>query len=478
ASNQYGETGILIGAVQPAEDDVGRGIYNSAVLIYRGEVVFEQHKSLLPAYDVFDEVRYFDPAKKIEPFPFKGEKLGISICEDAWTDPELCEPGKYYSCDPIETLVQKGATLLINLSASPFQLEKEEVRYNLIRSHALRYKLPIVYVNQVGGNDELVFDGRSVCLNRGGEPLAVLPSFKEHVETVDMNGPVSSAGYAPLEKIQSVYEALALGTRDYVRKTGFSQAVVGLSGGIDSAVTLCLAVEALGPENVLSLAMPSPYSSRGSLEDAEALAANLGVEFKIIPISNIFESYLESWKEPFAGKAPDVTEENIQARIRGNILMAFSNKFGYFLLTTGNKSELALGYCTLYGDMCGGLAVIADVPKTMVYDLAGYINRNAEIIPRGSIEKPPSAELRPNQRDEDSLPSYDILDQILYYYIEEGYSIERIVKQGFDLEMVKWVIKTMNRNEFKRKQAAPGLKVTSKAFGIGRKMPIVARHDF
>jgi len=475
-SNQYPDTGVLIGSVQPAEGSFGRGLHNSALLIDRGKIIFEQHKSLLPTYDVFDEARYFEPAQEIEPFAFKGEKLGISICEDAWTDPELCEPGRY-SCDPIETLAQKGATLLVNISASPFQVDKEEVRYRIIRNHALRQKLPFVYVNQVGGNDELIFDGRSVCLNREGEPISVFPSFKEHIETVDTGAPASPGGYAPLPRIQSVYEALALGTRDYVRKSGFSRVVVGLSGGIDSSLTLCLAVEALGAENVLSLAMPSPYSSQESVEDAKELASNLGVEIKIIPISNIFESYLEGWKEHFAGKAPDVTEENIQARIRGNILMAFSNKFGYFLLATGNKSELALGYCTLYGDMCGGLAVIADVPKTMVYELANYINRKTEIIPRRSIEKPPSAELRPNQRDEDSLPPYDFLDPILYYYIEEGYSIERIAEQGFDLDMVKWVIQTMNRNEFKRKQAAPGLKVTSKAFGVGRRMPIVARHD-
>ncbi len=477
-SRQYMDTGVLIGSVQPAEKNPGRGIHNSAVLIHGGKVVFEQPKTLLPTYDVFDEARYFDPAQNIEPFSFKGEKLGVSICEDAWIDSDLCEPGRYYSSDPIETLARKGATLLINISASPFQVEKEEARYNLIRRHAVKHKLPFVYVNQVGGNDELVFDGRSVFLNRQGEPISVFPAFREHVETIDTNAPADPQGYAPLEKIRSIYEALALGTRDYVRKSGFSKALVGLSGGIDSAVTICLAVEALGAENIISLAMPSPYSSRESVEDAQALASNLGVELRILPINNIFKSYLETWKDHFKGLAPNVTEENIQARIRGNLLMAFSNKFGHFLLTTGNKSELALGYCTLYGDMCGSLAVIGDVPKTMVYELAHYINRKSEVIPRRCIEKPPSAELRPNQRDQDSLPPYDLLDRILYYYIEEGYSIERIAEQGFDREMVKWVIRTMNRNEFKRKQAAPVLKVTSKAFGMGRKMPIVAKHDF
>jgi len=364
-SGQYPETGILIGSAQPWEGEAGKGLYNSALLIHRGKIVFQQPKSLLPTYDVFDEARYFDPAKEIEPVTFKDERLGITVCEDAWTDPELWAPGKFYSLNPVEVLIQKGATLLINISASPFELGKEEVRYRVMRNHVLKLKVPLVYVNQVGGNDELIFDGRSFCLNHEGEPLSVFPAFKEHVETIDMNGEAMTRGFAPLDRIQSVYEALALGTRDYVIKSGFSKAIVGLSGGIDSAVTLCLAAEALGPENVLSLSMPSQYSSRESMEDAEQLAANLGVEIKIIPIGSIFESYLDSWEEHFSGRAPDVTEENIQARIRGNILMAFSNKFGYFVLATGNKSELALGYCTLYGDMCGGLGVISDVPKTI-----------------------------------------------------------------------------------------------------------------
>jgi NAD+ synthase (glutamine-hydrolysing) len=476
-SAQYPKTGILFGAPLLTGKDVGKGLYNSAVLIYQGRIIADQHKSLLPTYDVFDEMRYFDPAPEINTTVFKGETLGISICEDAWNEPELWPKGKIYPLDPVEILARKRATILINISASPFYMGKEEIRYRLIRNHARKHRLPFVFVNQVGSNDELIFDGRSLCLDRAGEPIAVFPSFREHVQEIDTSLPGMPGLYAPQDKVESIYEALVLGTRDYMRKCSFSKAVIGLSGGIDSAITCCLAKEAIGKENVLAVSMPSPYSSKGSIEDSRRLAANIGIQFKVIPVNEIFDAYLDILKGHFAGREVDVTEENIQARIRGNILMALSNKFGYLVLSTGNKSELAVGYCTLYGDMSGGLAVISDVPKTMIYDLANYINRKSEIIPRAIIEKAPSAELRPNQVDQDTLPPYPILDKILYYYIEEFSSVEEIIKLGFDPETVKWVARTVEKNEYKRKQASPGLKVTTKSFGAGRRMPIAAKYD-
>jgi len=440
-------------------------------------MIAAQHKSLLPTYDVFDEMRYFDPAPEINTVAFKGETLGISICEDAWNDPELWPRGRIYHCDPIEILARKGATLLINISASPFYVGKEEIRYRLLRNHARKHRLPFVFVNQVGGNDELIFDGRSLCLDQAREPIVVFPSFKEYVQGIDTSLSGIPKLYTPQDKIESIYEALVLGTRDYMKKCDFSQAVVGLSGGIDSAVTCCLAKESIGSKNVLAVSMPSPYSSKGSIEDSRQLATNLGIRFKVISIAEIYHTYLETLKGHFEGKEVDITEENIQARIRGNILMALSNKFGHLVLSTGNKSELAVGYCTLYGDMSGGLAVISDVPKTVVYELANYINRKSEIIPREIIEKPPSAELKPNQVDQDTLPPYPILDQILHYYLEEVSSVEEIINLGFDQETVKWVAEAVEKNEYKRKQAAPGLKVTTKSFGVGRRMPIAAKSD-
>jgi NAD+ synthase (glutamine-hydrolysing) len=476
-SEKYPDVGLLFGAPWPTGKDVGKRLHNSALLIQRGRILIEQPKSLLPTYDVFDERRYFDPAPEINTLAFKGETLGISICEDAWNDPELWPKGRLYASDPIEVLAKKGATLFINISASPFYMGKEDIRFRLIRNHARKHQLPFVFVNQIGGNDELIFDGRSFGLDRSGEPVVVCPSFKEQVQTIDTKTSGTSGLYAPQDKIESIYEALVLGVKDYMRKCHFPRAVVGLSGGIDSAVTCCLAKEAVGPENVLAISMPSPYSSKGSVEDSRRLAANLGIQFKVISIPPIYLAYLETLKEHFAGREADVAEENIQARIRGNILMAFSNKFGYLVLSTGNKSELAVGYCTLYGDMSGGLAVISDVPKTMIYDLADYINRKTETIPRTIIEKQPTAELKPNQVDQDTLPPYPILDKILHYYIEELYSVEEIINLGFDPETTRWVAATVGKNEYKRKQAAPGLKVTSKAFGIGRRMPIAVKYD-
>lgn len=474
-SLRYDNTGVLFGMPWP-HGFPGRGLYNAAVLVYRGEVWGCQYKSLLPIYDVFDEARYFDPAPNICLLDFKGQRLGISICEDAWNDPEFWPRGSIYEFDPIQALARQGADILINISASPFHAGKEETRFNLISSYARRHKLPFVYVNQVGANDELIFDGRSMVFDAMGQPVLIAPAFKELLTTVDLtNDPADPVGFVPQERIATINQALVLGVRDYMRKCGFRRAVLGLSGGIDSAVCAVLAVQAIGPENVLGITMPSPFSSSGSVDDSRQLADNLGIEIKHISISEVYDSYLGTLREHFAGKPHDITEENIQARIRGNILMAFSNKYGHLVLSTGNKSELAMGYCTMYGDMSGGLAVLADVPKTMVYELANYINRDMVVIPEAIIVKPPSAELRPDQKDQDTLPPYEILDQILHYYVEENFSVKQLIMAGYDPDIVRWVVHNADRNEYKRRQAAPGLKVTTKAFGAGRRMPIAAK---
>jgi len=476
-SRRHPETGLVIGAALPSRGKFGRRLTSAAVLIYQGRIIFKQDKSLLPTYDVFDEARYFDPADKIKTVPFKDRVLGLSVCEDAWNDPEFWPQGLIYDRDPIAELAGQKADLFINVSASPFHAGKDEMRYRLLKNHAVRHQIPLVFVNQVGGNDELIFDGRSMVLDKQGEPIVLCPPFREHVRTVDMNLS-GRESFSPQNEIESIRQALVLGVRDYLGKSGFKSVVLGLSGGIDSAVVCALAVEALGRDNVLGLAMPSTYSSPGSLEDSRRLAVNLGIDFKVVPINGIYQAYLAGLSEHFQGRSFDVTEENIQARIRGNILMAFSNKFGHLVLTTGNKSELAMGYCTLYGDMSGGLAVLADVPKMMVYELARHINREREIIPQAVLDKAPSAELRPNQKDQDTLPPYDLLDEILNLYIEQGLSREEITARGFAPDLTAWIIKTVNRNEYKRWQAPPGLKVTSKAFGLGRRMPLAARHDF
>lgn len=474
-SFRYPGTGVLVGTPLPTDKTVGRGLYNGAVLIYQGKEIGWTAKTLLPIYDVFDEERYFDPALSVETVPFKGEVLGLSICEDAWNDPELWPSRRMYSFDPIEALVKKGATLMVNISASPFTVGKEEIRYRLIRNHARKHAIPFIYVNQVGGNDELVFDGRSMAFNRRGELLYLGSPFKEEIGIVNTDRETDTLLYSSQERIESVFEALVLGTRDYLKKCGFEKAVIGLSGGIDSAVTCCIAVKALGRENVLGISMPSPYSSAGSVTDSQKLASNLGIQFMVIPITQVFESYLVMFDDFLGGRRLDIAEENVQARIRGNVLMGFANRFGYLVLSTGNKSELAVGYCTLYGDMSGGLSVLADVPKTMVYDLANYINRSEEIIPAAIIHKVPSAELRPGQTDQDSLPPYPLLDQILYLYVEENLGVEDIIELGLDADTVRKVVRAVNASEYKRRQAAPGLKVTSKAFGMGRRMPIAAR---
>lgn len=473
--------GILIGGVaRDYHRGKGKGLYNVAFLFSQGREVFRQAKSLLPFYDVFDEVRYFDPAPEVKVAEFNGVRLGISVCEDAWNSPLLW--GKeMYQFDPIAEQAQLGAEIFINIAASPFWTGKEETRFNLIKGHIQKYHRPFVFLNQVGANEELVFDGRSFALDSAGNPVVVLPGFEESALVVEIEPNLKMTNlvpYIPIPTIESVYQALVLGVRDYARKCGFKKVVLGISGGIDSAVTGCLAVSALGPEQVLGVTMPSEFSAPEGVADARKLAENLGIELLCIPITGIFHTYLETIKPYFLGLEPDVTEENIQARIRGNLLMALSNKFGHLVLTTGNKSELAVGYCTIYGDMSGGLAVLADVPKIMVYELARYINRKREVIPTSIIKKPPSAELKPNQRDTDTLPPYSVLDEIIHLYVDKVASPAEIIARGFDRAVVKWVIKRIDQNEYKRRQAPPGIKVTTKAFGSGRRLPIVARYEY
>ncbi len=475
ASLDHPETGFIFGAPTTTGRDTGQGLFNSAVLIHDGKCTC-RHKTLLPSYDVFDEARYFDPADSAGLVDFKGEKLGLSICEDAWNHPDLWPKRKPYDYDPVADLAKMGASLLINISASPFEAGKERTRFELIGRHAKKHGLPFIYINQVGGNDELVFDGRSFGVDKNGQMAWWLPAFQEEVVIIDSSLPGKFVEPPAQDEIGSIYSALKLGVRDYFRKCGFNQAVVGLSGGIDSAVVAAIAAQALGPDNVLGITMPSPFSSQGSVDDSRKLADKLGIQMKEIPITEIYEKYLEILEPHFEGRAPDIAEENIQARIRGNILMAVSNKFGRLVLTTGNKSELAVGYCTLYGDMSGGLAVISDVPKTTVYRLAEHINRDREIIPRAVITKPPSAELRAGQKDQDTLPPYEILDRILEGYLEDDLSVDQLVGQGLDRDTVEWVARTVRQNEYKRRQSAPGIKVTGKAFGGGRRMPIAAKY--
>jgi NAD+ synthase (glutamine-hydrolysing) len=475
-SARHPGTALLVGAPLPTGRDTGKPLSDAAVLVGGGKILFQQNKSLLPAYDVFDETRHFEPAAEVRVYPLGPESLGISVCEDAWYEPELWFR-RLYPLDPIKVLAEQRASVLVNISGSPFQVGKQEVRHRLIQNHARRCGAPFVYVNQVGGNDELIFDGGSMALDATGEVIALLPFFEEAVVTVDLKDKGCPSRYLIQEPIAAVHQALVLGLRDYLRKCGFRQAVVGLSGGVDSAVTAALAAEALGPENVLGVLMPSPYTSRESIADARKLADNLGVAVKIIAITPVYQCYRESLQEPLGLDEIDVTLENIQARIRGNILMAISNKFGHMVLSTGNKSELAVGYCTLYGDMSGGLCVLADVPKTMVYKLAREINRERELIPKEIIRRAPSAELRPDQKDQDTLPPYDILDRIMNLYLEDRCSYRQIVAQGFAAETVRWVLRAIDRSEYKRRQAAPGLKVTSKAFGMGRRIPVAARFE-
>lgn len=467
---------LICGFVSKAQSEEGKDCANSAAYLSGGEIRFVQTKMLLPNYDVFDEMRYFAPAAEQQVLPLCGKQWGVTICEDIWNDKFFWKK-RLYSRDPVEELTHKGANILLNISGSPYVIGKRRFRAEMLRAFALRYRIPVMFVNQVGGNDTLVFDGSSAVYGPDGNIRAQAASFEEDLiffDTATCEGDIHPQVKGP---DQAAFRALVLGTRDYVRKCSFERVLVGLSGGIDSALTACIAVEALGKENVQGVGMPGPYSSAGSVDDSRQLAANLGIRFQIVPITEIFDSYLGALREPFAGLERDVTEENIQARIRGNILMAMSNKFCSLVLSTGNKSELAMGYCTLYGDMAGGLAVISDIPKTMVYRLAQIVNREREIIPRAIIEKPPSAELRPNQKDTDTLPPYEVLDVILKAYIEDYETPQQIVeKHGFPMELVRRITRSVDCNEYKRKQAAPGLKVTSKAFGIGRRFPIAQRY--
>ena len=463
----------IVGFVARNESGSGKPLHNSAALISEGRVASVHHKSLLPTYDVFDEDRYFEPASEVRAARLGGTVLGITICEDLWR--ETGELQTRYRFDPLPALVEQGAEAIINISASPFTLGKIEVRHGLLAERARKFSLPLVYVNQVGGNDELVFDGGSMVMNARGERVAQARQFDEDLLVVDLAAlppPLPNAGP---NRVETAFRALALGTRDYLRKCGRREALLGLSGGIDSALVAVVAAEALGPENVLAVSMPSRFSAEASLNDARALAETLGMRHLTIPIEPAHQALLKMLQPAFGDLPPDVTEENLQARIRGTLLMALSNKFGMLLLATGNKSELAAGYCTLYGDMCGGLAPLSDVPKTMVYEIAHWVNREREVIPRNTLRRAPSAELRPNQTDQDTLPHYDLLDRVLHAFIEEQKDAEEIVASGVDRAVVQDVIRRIEASEYKRRQAVPGLKITSKAFGYGRRVPIARK---
>jgi len=478
--SRVGSAALLVGFVDRNEGR-GKPFHNAAALLEAGKPIRKAHKSLLPSYDVFDEDRYFEPAGRVEPFDLCGKKLGVTLCEDIWTEHYLPRP--LYDIEPVRSLIEQGAEIIVNLSASPFTLHKPAIRREMVGALARAYRRPICYCNAVGGNDQLVFDGNSIAVNASGELIAQLPGFREEEVIVDTDA-TSTIEFREGKTTEELFEALSLGLRDYLRKCNFKSAVLGLSGGVDSAVVAAIAVDALGAENVVGVSMPSPYSSRGSIDDALALARNLGIKCLEIPITNAFVAFKAEFSEIFNGLPENETEENMQPRLRAMTLMALSNKFGHLLLTTGNKSELAVGYCTMYGDMAGGLAVISDLPKTMVYELARWINsdyasrgdRRREIIPRSTIEKAPSAELKPNQTDQDVLPPYEILDEILRLYVEENLSARDIITHGFDEKTVRWVQRRVDLNEYKREQAAPGLKVTSLAFGVGRRMPIAQKY--
>jgi NAD+ synthase (glutamine-hydrolysing) len=469
---------VICGLVTPAESETGKSVMNSAALLQDGTIVFVQSKMLLPTYDVFDEMRNFAPAKSQSLFSFCGNQVALTICEDAWND-KLFWPKRLYTVDPIEALIRAGGNFVLNISSSPFWIGKRELRRDMLASIARHHKVPVAMVNQVGGNDSLMFDGSSIVLNPEGNIIAQGHSFEEDLIYFDSKTLTGDLHSQIEGEEASVYAALVLGTRDYMHKCGFQKAIIGLSGGIDSALTAVIAADAVGPENVIGVGMPGPYSSPGSIDDARTLAGNLGICFELLSINTAFDAYRQTLKNTFAGQNEDVTEENIQSRARGTLLMALSNKFGAIVLSTGNKSELGVGYCTLYGDMVGGLAVISDVPKTLVYRLSHYVNSRRPVIPQATLQKPPSAELRPGQKDSDSLPPYEVLDAVLEDYVEDAHSVERIASdRGFDIEVVRRVVRMVDRAEYKRQQAAPGIKISPKAFGYGRRFPIAAKSEF
>ena len=473
-AKRVGKVPLLIGGIEKTNQKAGRPLYNTAFLVEKGKTRAVARKILLPTYDVFDEDRYFEAGDKVGSVRIAGKRVGVTICEDIWNDEDLW-PERRYRIDPVRELAKKGMDLLINLSASPWNIGKEKVRYRLLAEVAKREKIPVIQVNQVGGNDELVFDGRSLGVGVKGGLLAQGAAFMEDVKVVDIGGKEQKPIWAGDE--EQVFQALVLGTRDYLQKCGFQEVVLGLSGGIDSALVAVVAAEALGKDKVLGVAMPSRFSSAGSVADAEALAKRLGIRYQKIPIEDTFAAMLRSIAPAREGRSGGLTEENLQSRIRGMTLMAISNDSGRLLLTTGNKSEMAVGYCTLYGDMCGALAVIADVPKTLVYRISRWINREREIIPKNSIEKAPSAELRPDQKDQDSLPPYEELDRILESYVVNEGSIQGMVKKGISKVLAEEMVRKIDISEYKRRQAAPGLKVTTKAFGVGRRIPLAQRFD-
>ena len=491
-AQSIGPIPLCVGCVGENSERPGRALRNSAAVLQNGKIIWRTHKSLLPTYDVFDEDRYFEPAKNATPFEFNGRKLGITICEDIWNDEDFW-PERLYRRDPIKELIAQGADIILNLSASPWHDGKERTRLAMLQRVARDERVPLAQVNLVGANDELIFDGHSVALDARGEVIALGKGFEEDVFVVDLGGnsdPLTrpsatlsppggeragEGGFEFPPREEQLFAALSLGIRDYVHKCGFKSVMVGLSGGIDSALVAVLAAEALGADQVLGVSMPARYSSEGSLSDARALAKNLGIRYEILPIEPVFQSVEKQLAKVFAGTKPNEAEENVQSRLRGVTLMALSNKLGALVLTTGNKSEMAVGYCTLYGDMCGALAVIADVFKTDIYKLARWLNRERIIIPEASITKPPSAELRPNQTDQDSLPPYETLDQILDAYVVKNLGKEEIIRRGFDAAVVNDVINKVTFSEYKRRQAAPGLKVSPRAFGMGRRIPIAQR---
>jgi NAD+ synthase (glutamine-hydrolysing) len=467
---------LVCGYVGRSEAAAGKQVTNCAALLEGGRTLFRQSKMLLPTYDVFDEARYFRPAERQLLCEFGGRRMALTICEDAWNDKQFWER-RLYQRDPVEELAAAGAEVLVSINASPYHMGKRALRREVFAATARRFHLPVVYVNQVGGNDQLVFDGSSFAMDAEARLIASAASFSEDLVLVDTDTASGEQHENLADENEAVYEALVLGTRDYLRKCGFKRVLIGLSGGIDSSLTAVVAADAVGRENVVGVAMPGPYSSEGSVTDARALAENLGIRFEVATISGAYEKFLDVLDPLFRGAARDVTEENLQARLRGVTLMALSNKWNALVLTTGNKSELAVGYCTLYGDMCGGLAVISDVPKTLVYDLSRVANRrHRNAIPESVFIKPPSAELRPDQKDSDSLPTYDVLDGVLRAYVEEYQAPAQIAReQSLPLALVRDIVNKVDRNEYKRQQAAPGLKVTSKAFGMGRRFPVAQR---